>query len=299
MPESPPMQPDSDAGFAGYRVERAADGSLWKLGSGAMGVTYKAYDERLRVFVALKVITPALVDDAKTQALFLREARAAARVRHGNVASVLALNDTPGNFFYAMEFIAGESLADWLRTRGAMPPAMAIEFATQIARGLEAIHAQQIVHRDLKPSNLMIIPSGRGEPGTSTETNPDAWQVKIIDFGLARGFGGAGPGTEVDAQTIGFRGTALYASPEQCEERGQIDGRSDLYSLGCILWEMLLGSPPFRARTHRELLNQHVSQSVPLERIAYLPAKLRAVLSRLLAKDPTDRFATADAVVKV
>src|SRR5450432_719017 len=294
MPESPPMQPDSDAGFAGYRVERAADGSLWKLGSGAMGVTYKAYDERLRVFVALKVITPALVDDAKTQALFLREARAAARVRHGNVASVLALNDTPGNFFYAMEFIAGESLADWLRTRGAMPPAMAIEFATQIARGLEAIHAQQIVHRDLKPANLMIVPTGRIKPGTSAEANPDAWQIKIIDFGLARAFAGEGLGTEINAPTIGFRGTALYASPEQCEEHGEIDGRSDLYSLGCILWEMLLGSPPFRARTHRELLNKHVAQSAPLERIAHLPDGLQAVLSRLLEKDPAHRLVHAD-----
>ena len=296
MPEPSPAPPDSDAGFAGYRVERTADASLWKLGSGAMGVTYKAYDERLRVHVALKVITPALVDDAKTQALFLREARAAARVRHGNVASVLALNDTPGNFFYAMEFIEGESLQDWIRSRGAIAPRVAVSFAIQIARGLEAIHAQQIVHRDLKPANLMIIPTGRGKPGESADTNPDAWQIKIIDFGLARGFGGAGLGTEVHAQTIGFRGTALYASPEQCEERGQIDGRSDLYSLGCILWEMLTGAPPFRARTHRELLNQHVSLAPPLERIAYLPGNLRAVLARLLAKDPANRYSNADAV---
>ena len=264
-----------------------------------MGVTYKAFDERLRIEVALKVITPAQVDEAKAQALFLREARAAARVRHSNVASVVYLNDTPGNFFYAMEFIAGESLADWLRTRGALPPAMAIGFATQIARGLEAIHAQQIVHRDLKPANLMIVPSGRvSQPGESVETNPNSWQIKIIDFGLARGFGGGGLGTEADAQTIGFRGTALYASPEQCEERGQIDGRSDLYALGCILWEMLVGAPPFRARTHRELLNQHVSVPPPLERIAYLPSGLRSVLTRLLAKDPGGRFANADAVVR-
>jgi len=104
--------------------------------------------------------------------------------------------------------------------------------------------------------------------------------------------------TEADAQTIGFRGTALYASPEQCEERGQIDGRSDLYALGCILWEMLLGTPPFRARTHRELLNLHVSMAPPLERLAFLPSDLQAVLAKLLAKDPDDRYADADAVVK-
>ena len=110
---------DADLRFAHYRVLRRPDGSIWELGRGAMGVTYKAYDERLRIDVALKVITPGQVDDPKTQALFLREARAAARVRHPNVASVVYLNDTPGNFFYAMEFIAGESLADWLRARGA------------------------------------------------------------------------------------------------------------------------------------------------------------------------------------
>ena len=107
-----------------------------------------------------------------------------------------------------------------------------------------------------------------------------------------------GLGTEADAQTIGFRGTALYASPEQCEERGQIDGRSDLYALGCILWEMLLGVPPFRARTHREILNQHVALPAPVERLAHLSPGLQAVLTRLLAKDPADRFADADATVK-
>jgi serine/threonine protein kinase len=289
--------PEADLAFGHYRVLRRPDGSIWELGRGAMGVTYKAYDEQLRIDVALKVITPGKVDDPKAQALFLREARAAARVRHPNVASVVFLNTTPGNIFYAMEFIAGESLADWLRTRGALPPAMAIGFATQIARGLGAIHEQNIVHRDLKPANLMIVAAGRDKSRVGSDSNPDAWQIKIIDFGLARAFAGEGLGTELHAPTIGFRGTALYASPEQCEERGEIDGRSDQYSLGCILWEMLMGAPPFRARTHRELLNQHVAQFAPLERIAHLPASLQAVLARLLVKDPGNRFPDADAVV--
>ena len=262
-----------------------------------MGVTYKAFDERLRIEVALKLITPGQVDDPKSQALFLREARAAARVRHPNVASVLSLNDTPGNFYFAMEFVSGESLADWLRSRGALPPFMAIGFATQIARGLVAIHHQHIVHRDLKPANLMIVAAEGEKMRAGSESNPDAWQIKIIDFGLARGFAGDGLGTEVNAQTIGFRGTALYASPEQCEERGQIDGRSDLYSLGCILWEMLLGTPPFKARTHRELLNLHVSQPAPLERLSHLPPDVQTVVARLLVKDPDERFVDADAAV--
>ena len=249
-----------------------------------MGVTYKAFDEQLRIEVALKVIAPGRVDDAKTQALFLREARAAARIRHPNVASVVYLHTTPGNFFYAMEFIAGESLQGWLKARGSTAPALATSIAAQVAGGLQAIHAQKIVHRDLKPGNLMIVP---------VDGNRDAWQVKIIDFGLARAFAGDGLGTEINAPTVGFRGTALYASPEQCEERGELDGRTDLYSLGCILWEMLAGGPPFRGRTHRELLNQHVSQPAPLERLAHLPASLQAILARLLAKNPADRFASA------
>jgi TolB-like protein len=288
-----------DLKFAHYRVLRRADGSIWELGRGAMGVTYKAYDERLRINVALKVIAPGQVDDPRARGLFLREARAAARIRHPNVASVVYLHDAPENFFYAMEFVDGVSLADWLKTRGAIPPLLATAFATQIARGLEAIHAHQIVHRDLKPANLMIVPTGRVKPGESAEANPEGWQIKIIDFGLARAFAGEGLGTEVSAPTIGFRGTALYASPEQCEERGEIDGRSDQYSLGCILWEMLTGAPPFRGRNHREILNQHVAQPVPLERIAHLPASLQAVLARLLVKDPANRFADAEAVVKV
>ncbi len=284
------MNPQADAAgapelrFAHYRVLRRPDGAIWELGRGAMGVTYKAFDERLRIDVALKVITPGLVDDPKTQALFLREARAAARVRHPNVASVVYLHTTPGNFFYAMEFIAGESLQSWLKARGAIANVPAAAIAAQMARGLEAIHAQKIVHRDLKPGNLMIVP---------VDGNPEAWQVKIIDFGLARAFAGDGLGTEINAPTTGFRGTALYASPEQCEERGELDGRSDLYSLGCILWEMLAGGPPFRGRTHRELLNQHVSQPAPFERLAHLPPALQALLAKLLVKNPAGRFASA------
>ncbi len=292
MPDVPELK------FAHYRVLQREDGSRWDLGRGAMGVTYKAFDEQLRVEVALKLISSAQVDDPKAQALFLREARAAAQVRHPNVASVVYLNTTPGNFFYAMEFIAGESLQDRLRTHGALPVPVALGFALQIARGLGAIHARHVVHRDLKPANLMVVAAAprKSRPGPASQTDPNAFQIKIIDFGLARGFAGDGPGTELYAKTTGFRGTVLYASPEQCEERHDIDGRSDQYSLGCILWEMLLGAPPFRGKSHHELMTQHVSRSLPLERIAHLPASLQAVLARMLLKDPANRFADDDAL---
>ena len=128
--------------FAHYEVRRREDGSPWEVGRGAMGVTYKAYDAQLRVEVALKVINPAQMGDAKVQALFLREARAAARVHQSNVASVVFLNQDPKHPFYAMEFIAGESLHDCLRTHHPLNVLLAVRLAEHMALGLEAIHAE-------------------------------------------------------------------------------------------------------------------------------------------------------------
>ena len=193
-----------------------------------MGVTYKAHDNQLRVDVALKVINPGQVGNAKAQALFQREARAAARVHQSNVANVVFLSEDPENPFYAMEFIAGESLRDWLRVRLPLKPLLAIGLAEQIALGLEAIHAQNVVHRDLKPTNLMIVRTPRGREKGSSESDAATWQVKTIDFGLARAFEGDALSSNLDALTTGFRGTAVYASPEQCEERTDLDGRADL-----------------------------------------------------------------------
>ena len=290
MPDNPQLV------FGHFRVAAHADGSPVELGRGAMGVTYKAFDERLRIDVALKLITPAQIDNPKAQTSFLREARAAARVHHSNVASVVFLNDTPGNFFYAMEFVEGQPMREWMRAHPSLPPLTVIGLAIQIARGLEAIHEQEIVHRDLKPTNLMMVRASRtAGAGHLRETDPDAWKVKIIDFGLARAVS-AGPGAAT--QTAGFHGTALYASPEQCEERADLDGRSDLYSLGCIMWEMLCGAPPFHARTHRELLNQHVSEPLPMDRLAHVPPSLAAVVARMLIKDPANRFPNAAALIK-
>src|SRR5262249_5369214 len=124
------------------------------------------------------------------------------------------------------------------------------------------------------------------------------WEVKIIDFGVARATTGHTESDATATQTIGFRGTALYASPEQCAEHEIVDGRSDLYSLGCILWEMLCGAPPFLAKTHRELINQHVSDAPPLDRLGNLPSSVTAVVAKLLMKDPDARYANATATFK-
>ncbi len=292
MADSPPPS-FSNLIFAHYEVRRREDGAPWELGRGAMGVTYKAYDPQLRVEVALKVINPAQVGDAKTRALFLREARAAARVHHANVGTVVFLNPDPEHLFYAMEFIAGESLRDWLHSRVPLAPLMAIGLSLQIARGLEAIHREEVIHRDLKPTNLMVVRADKRRK----EDDPEAWLVKIIDFGLARNVAGDVSETSAVAGTTGFRGTALYASPEQCEERRDLDGRSDLYSLGCVMWEMLVGMPPFRANVHRELLNAHVAKPPPLQQLSHLPPSLQTVVARLLMKDREARFADAGAVI--
>lgn len=273
--------------FSHYRVLEREDGSPWRLGNGTMGVTYKAFDEKLHLPVALKVITPARLNDPAVQSLFLREARAAARIRHTNVASVLALEDRPGNFFYAMEFIDGRTLESLLRERHRLVTGQALQLALQMARGLEAIHKAGIIHRDLKPANLMLLPDG-----------PDRWLVKVIDFGLARAFEGEKLATATVALTTSFRGTVTYASPEQCLEKPELDGRTDLYSLGCILWELLVGTPPFAARTHHEMVSQHVSQPLPLSEIARQPLQVRYLLSQLLAKEPRDRPADAGVLAR-
>ncbi len=280
-----------DGRLAHYRVERQPDGAPRRLGAGSMGVTYAAWDEKLRVPVALKVITPAHAADPRAHALFVREARAAARVRHPNVAGVLFLSDEPGRFFYAMEFVAGEPLDRWLRARGPLPPLLALDLAAQVARGLGAIHAQRIVHRDLKPPNVIVAPA------SGTDAGPERWEAKIIDFGLARAFQAGELGEASAALTTGFRGTALYASPEQCEEWADLDGRSDLYSLGCILWEMLAGAPPFRGRSQRAILNLHTTEAPPVAVLAAAPPAVLDILLRLLAKDRNERFPDATALV--
>ncbi len=291
--EAPTVAGGPELEFGHYTVLRRADGSPWKLGAGGMGVTYKAMDGMLHRPVAVKVIAPGRWHEQRTRALFLREARAAARVRHENVASVVYLGDEPNNFFMVIEFVDGVCLDERLRTHGPVAPLLAVELALQMARGLAAIHEQQIVHRDLKPSNLMLVPTSRDR--VAGPDDPAGWQAKIIDFGLARSFTASGLGTQAGALTRGFVGTAAYASPEQCAEHARIDGRSDLYSLGCILWEMLAGAPPFLAVTQREMLNQHIGRPPPLARMMWLPPSLVRILERLLAKDPDKRYDSAAA----
>jgi serine/threonine protein kinase len=219
--------------FEHYELVQAEDGRPLELGRGAMGVTYKALDVGLRCPVTLKVISERYLGDESAQLRFLREARAAASVRHPNVAWALHLGRTGQNYFYAMEFVEGETLENLVRRSGRLDVKLALEIATQVAAGLAAIHEQNLVHRDIKPTNIMVRLK---EEGSVT--------AKIIDLGLAKTLVESASEAGISMSGV-FAGTPEFASPEQFAGNG-VDIRSDLYSLGVTLWEMLIGRTPFR-----------------------------------------------------
>lgn len=273
--------------FGQYEVPRRADGTLLELGRGGMGITYRAFDTKLRVDVVLKLIHPELLTDERIQRLFLREARAAAKVRHPNIAAVVNLHDAPP-FYYAMEFVQGQSLSAVVAARGgSLPVAEALDYADQVAAALGAMARERIVHRDLKPTNLMLV---------DDDERPFGHEIKVIDFGLAKGFNVEG---EADVEThlssslsqAVFSGTPYYASPEQCATEPMIDTRSDLYSLGIILWEMLTGKRPFLGQLG-QVLSMHQTKEPPWDQLTGLPEAVVAILHKLLAKDRKDRFQT-------
>jgi serine/threonine protein kinase/tetratricopeptide (TPR) repeat protein len=270
--------------FENYELVQGDDGTPVELGRGAMGVTYKALDVDLHCFVTLKVISERYLGDESARLRFLREARAAASVRHPNVASVLHLGRTGSSYFYAMEFVEGETLERLIRRSGRLEVKLALEIATQVAAGLAAVHKQKLVHRDIKPSNIMVSV----EDG-STVT------AKVIDLGLAKPAPDAP--AEAPISTPGaFAGTPEFASPEQFAGVG-VDIRSDLYSLGAVLWEMLTGQAPFGG-TSGEVMYQHQHTSLPLEQLKGVRQPVIVLLEALLEKDPVRRFQSPAELLK-
>ncbi|MGA8657136.1 MAG: protein kinase [Chthoniobacterales bacterium] len=270
--------------FEHYEVMLDQDGRPIELGRGAMGVTYKALDVDLRCPVTLKIISERYLGEESARLRFLREARAAASVRHPNVASVLHLGRTGSSNFYTMEFVEGETLEHLIRRSGRLEVKLALEIATQVAAGLAAVHKQQLVHRDIKPSNIMVSLEDTG-----------AVTAKIIDLGLAKAVNE--PGAQTAISTLGaFAGTPEFASPEQFAGL-VLDTRSDLYSLGVTLWEMLTGRTPFRGRPG-EVMYQHQHGPLPLEELEDVPQPLIVLLEVLLEKDPARRFQNPGKLLK-
>jgi serine/threonine protein kinase/predicted ATPase len=271
--------------FEHYELLPGEDGKPIELGRGAMGVTYKALDVDLRCPVALKVIGERYVSDEWARLRFLREARAAASVRHPNVASVLHLGRTGSSYFYAMEFVEGETLEHLIKRSGRLEVKLALEITTQIAAGLVAVHKQKLVHRDIKPSNIMVSFEEGADPA-----------VKIIDLGLAK-FTTDLPSEAAISIPGAFAGTPEFASPEQFAGV-PVDIRSDIYSLGVTLWVMVTGKAPFRG-TPAEVMYQHQQAPLPLEQLGDVPQPVVVLLELFLEKDPGRRFQDPPELIKV
>ena len=265
--------------FGAYVISRRDDDSLWELGRGAMGVTYRAIDTTLDRAVALKIIN---VDfggsgsDARER--FLREARAAAALRHPNVATVyhFGIREETGQCFYAMELVEGETLEARVRRTGPLNALTTIEIGRQVAEALTAAEKRGLVHRDLKPANLMIREHEEGEE--------NSLEVKVIDFGVAKALV-----EKPDEQTLtrgGFIGTPAFASPEQFTD-APVDARSDIYSLGATLWYLLTARKPFAAQS------KLASLAVEPLKVAGVPAALIELVVSMLAPEPAARPANA------
>ena len=242
-----------------------------------MGVTYKATDTTLDRPVALKLIAADLLKSAKARQRFLREAKAAAKIVHPNVATVFQFGEEGDAYFYAMEFLEGEDLERYVHNRGPLSPRDALLVIHQVAQALEAAQSHQLIHRDIKPGNIMTRGNRLGD-----------LEVKLIDFGLAR----LTDPSESDAGQIthsqDFVGSPAFASPEQCEMHGTLDTRSDIYSLGVTLWYLLLAKLPFTG-TVGQLLVAHAVKAPPWNELESLPGSVVELLRRMLAKDPIER----------
>ncbi len=251
-----------------YRVER-------ELGRGGMAKVFEGTDTVLGRQVAIKILAPRFADDESFVQRFRREAQAAARLSNPNVVSVFDTGADGGVHFIVMEYVEGRTLADYLAGGGRIMPDRAIEIAQAVSGALSAAHAQGVIHRDIKPGNIMLTPAG---------------QVKVADFGIARMTTTA----ETVAQTAAVLGTASYLSPEQAQ--GQpVDGRSDIYSLGCVLYEMVTGRPPFLgdspvAVASKQVLEQPIT---PSKLNGDVTPDLDAVILRALAKNPANRYQSA------
>ena len=271
--------------FEHYELVMGEDGKPVELGRGAMGVTYKALDIGLGCPVALKVISERYLGDESARLRFLREARAAASLRHPNIASVFYSGRSAGNYFYAMELVNGVSLNHLIKRSGRLELNLSLEIATQVVAGLAAVHKKGLVHRDFKPSNILV---SLKDGGTAT--------AKIVDLGLAKAINERFPAAAISTPGA-FTETQEYASPEQ-REGLDVDIRSNLYSLGVIIWEMLTGKAPFRG-SPAEVTHQHEQAPLPVEQLKGVPQPVIILLEALLERDPARRFQTPAELSKV
>jgi eukaryotic-like serine/threonine-protein kinase len=250
-----------------YRIQR-------KLGAGGMADVYLAEDQELGRRVAIKILNGRHANDDQFIERFRREAKNAAALNHPSIVSIYDRGEAENTYYIAMEFLDGRTLKELIVSRGAAPINVAIEYARQILSALRFAHRHGIVHRDIKPHNVLVDAEGR---------------VKVTDFGIARA------GTSQMTETGSIVGTAQYLSPEQARG-GEVDPRSDLYSLGVVLYELLTGKTPFDGETPVEIAMKHLSNAPkpPSKLRPEIPPELDKVVLRALAKDPDERYQSAD-----
>jgi serine/threonine protein kinase len=277
-PKAPPVDPLIGSTFGPYKI-------VAPIGRGGMGAVYEGLDETLDRRVALKVLHSQFADNREYQDRFLREARNAANAKldHPNITQIYAAGRQGAHLWLAMQFVRGRTLTRVLEERKKLPSDEALRVVRQTAEGLAVAHAAQMIHRDIKPDNLMIDDSGR---------------VKIMDFGLMRSIDVKKDGLTQDGL---FVGTLEYASPEQCQDK-ELDARTDLYSLGVVLYQLLSGARPYTARTafgYLSMVPDPQQPPVPLRRQnPDVPAAVETLVHRMISKKPEDRFGSAQELIQ-
>lgn len=275
----------------GYRIERV-------LGHGGMGTVYLARQMSLDRPVALKVMSRQWGSDPVFVGRFVREAYAAALLNHPNVVQIHDIGEAGGLRYFSMEYVAGRSFSDLIHDEGSIPPETAVGYILQAARGLKHAHDRGLIHRDVKPDNLLLNEHG---------------QVKVADLGLVKT---PEPGAALDLTDSGSGlsslppdmtgtaialGTPMYMAPEQCRDAATVDHRADIYSLGCTLYALVTGRPPYEGGSAMELMTQHAYRPlVPPENFSSrIPQELSAIIQRMMAKSPEDRYPDMGEVVRV
>ncbi len=264
---------------------------LSKLGEGGMGAVYAAEHALLGRRAAIKVLLPELSKRPAVVERFFNEARASTAIGDLGVVQVFDFGyHVDGSAFIVMELLEGESLDARLRRVGALPVRDALRIIRQMAQTLATVHARGVIHRDLKPDNVFLVPDGEAEGGE---------RPKILDFGIAKLTDGDGVSVS-QTRTGALMGTPLYMSPEQCRGGGHIDHRSDVYALGCVLFRLLCGRPPFEGVGPGDVMIKHVTEPPPPPSWvrAGVPAAVDALVLRCLAKAPGERFEDMTAVAR-
>ncbi len=261
-----------------------------RLNEGGMGTVYRGTHVLMDKTVAIKVLRPSLAADEKIVARFSREARAASRISHPNALTVTDFGeDESGHVFLVMEFLSGKTLKQLLRDEGPLPLARVVDITRQMGDALNAAHEQGVVHRDLKSDNIMLVDTMAGD------------HAKVLDFGIAKinEPDGSPVDTGLTAPNLVI-GTPQYMSPEQCSQDVEIDARSDIYSLGVILFEMLVGHVPFSGDSPTMVMMKHLQEPVPsvLEERSDVPASVARVVARAMAKVRDDRYQTVAELIE-